>query len=1062
MKASNPDHSFFISANAGSGKTKILIDRITALILAGANPKEILAITFTNNAAAEIKARIIKNIFNLLTLDQKEQKRSIKDLLGTDIQQSHLDNLAKIQSDILLGKTNFQIHTIHSFALELLKQFAFEAGLRPGFEVMSNIKAQKILADITNKIYANAELQENLNFLASILSLESLTEHLKLITEARTNILYLLFKAKTLDNQLKLLHNLLNLPELLPDIFELKKQFLLSNKLINLFKIIEQIKSDKVSKTDLKQFNLIKSLNFNDDLSIIKSFSRLQDFFCTKQGIKRSKFFTKATMGLADEFLELENLANEYLRLTELFARIDAFKINKSLMEIAVILLDQYQQHKQEHNLVDFEDILIKALMILSNNNNVNYVLTKYKHILVDEAQDTSKLQWEIIHFLYEDYLAGGIDKTLFIVGDEKQSIYGFQGARHELFKEKYEELANSFQNLNSGFHKIDLVKSYRTSQGLIDVVNLFCQHSKVKDALTQFDIELDHFANRQSEFMFKLLPFIENKRSKSDEYKLEFPIVPVTSNSNFVQQTDSIIHEIKYLVTNDIVLASTGANVRYQDVLILLPRRSQFFYDLYQALSDSGITVSIDGIKSIDDDIIFLDFKALIRFSYMPNDDYNLACLLKSPLIKFNDQQLEKIVSVRDSDKNYTSYYDVIKSGILPWTEDVKLILANIVKKSQFLAPYDFCLNIAYEYNLFLAYEQEFAGDSKLRLGHILSLINEFQECYGKSYHEVYVALIRHEKVIKNNISDNSVRLMTIHGSKGLEAPIVILADSNSKVTKNKEQLYFTDDNFLFTSGSGAFTEKSYILDEFHQRLENEFQRLNYVALTRAKDVLIIAGQGSSIVNSSLYDILVSELAIKHNISQDDISTNGFTITNLKCEKLLDQAVDEVLIPNEELLRDEVQKKDNYQTTLGTIIHNILDDLQFVKKEHRFDYIEKSLKDYDYLIAKEDIEFFKNNLMEIHEELKFSYIFNRNTLSEIEVIYKSQLYRIDKIIENDDSVEIIDFKTDLELPANNAQILPRYQNQLSIYEEALKPKYRDKKIIKKLFYLRHKKIITL
>ena len=1027
MQATNPHNSFFISANAGSGKTKILIDRITALILSGAKPQEILAITFTNNAAAEIRARIIKNIISIFISDDETQIKLLTELLGHKPEDFHLKNLADIKQDILIGSAKFNIQTIHSFSLELLRNYSYEAELRPGFAVMSDVDSSKIIGDIIRNTYSKPELTENFNYLASRISLEAISENLKLITDKRTNILYLLFKAGNLTNQFANLRKLLGLPEILPNITNLKRDFLMQSDLQELIRNITNIHSDRLGKTDQDKLNILKGLKFDNDLTIRQSFVKIKDFFCTKLGTLRVNFFSKKIFDLlpgVDQ--EIDIIAHEYLELAEYLAKIDAFEINKRLIEIAVLLLDEYRQFKQSQNLLDYEDILLKALIILSSNNNhnINYQLNLIKHILVDEAQDTSIIQWEIIDYLYNDFLAGGLSKTVFIVGDEKQSIYGFQGARHELFKQKYDELSKGLALSGAKLIKLDLVKSYRSSSGIINFVNLFCQNAAIKDSLTQFNIDLIHNAHRNSNYLFKLLPFCKKEFSRRSEKKLEFPKSPIAKESNCNKAIEQIISEITRLVTGNYYLESTKRNARYEDILILFPRRNEFFYELYQALNDQSIAVSLDGLRVVDRDIIFLDYLALIRFSYMPCDDYNLACLLKSSLFNFDDQLLEKLCSYLNDDNLSKSLYDIIVNEIYDWTAEASSVLNVIIDKSRYLSPYDFCLNLTHHFDLFNAYDDEFAGDSKIRVGQILDLIKEFGNCYGSSYHEIYQALIRHDLAIKNTGASNSIRLMSIHGSKGLEAPIVILADSNSRVSLNKDKLYFTGDNLLFTTGSSSFPEKTAAISEHNERLEAEFRRLNYVALTRAKDALIIAGNGSSVIEGSLYNVMAEELSNKTDISLIEIYDEGYKDSNLEQRTPVDNYVE---IPPD-LIETQSRKivanniAEDYHKILGIIIHNILDDLQIIKVEDRKDFINYQLDKQSDQILEEDKVIFRRVLIEIISDPQFEYLFAANNHDEVELIYKQKLLRIDKFIESEakskilDKIEIIDkYRTIIE-----------------------------------------------
>lgn len=760
--------SSFVFASAGSGKTKILVDRYIKSLFFGIKPEEILCITFTNAAVFEMEMRI-SNILEKLYIN--ENGFTHKYISETFKINPTIDNIKKAESLFFLFQenlSNLKILTIHSFCQKLLQQFPLEADISPNFEIIEERDSLKFLQDIKEQVLRdlNEETVQKLSDYFSIYSLESFVNKIQ-----------------------QYIPNFLELFEDFSDINEYKKY--LNLKFGHSKNNIEFTEEQKYFINE----------NFKDE--------DLENLYLTSVGDIRKKipFSNNRTSQVLAEII-FKNSQNE--KKKQVIEKTCIF------LELVNQIIQKYEKFKSDNNVLDFSDVLFKTKYLLTKSCAKEFALSricnKIKSIMIDEAQDLSKIQWELIHLFSEDiYTDPSSDKTIFIVGDIKQSIYRFQGADYSLFSKFYQFCSNALKNLNKKFKTIYLNINYRTIPQILNVVD------KV------FIGEIAEFSMNNCIVDYKKhIPFYENAIG-------DFSIIELNEDE-----------------CDDQFIAQKILQLKTENSLILTRSRSELSENIINKLIDYGVKIAPSDRFNLKDNFLILDIIAIAEICINPEYNYALCCFLKSPYffkIPFSNDDFFKLCYNRmksvfenlefyDSDK-----YNYIKKIIEHYKED------NL---REF-----FCYIINLVENL--------NQDDEDAVTAFIDEINKFSEKHSDNISEFLKYFKETDiQVINQNISKDCIRLSTIHGSKGLEADTVFLLDFSLSADKQKTNFVFSFDNeflrknyqnsmfFIKPSQKDSFLELSGFIEKEYKEEEKELLRLLYVAMTRARKNLYVFGKGN------------------------------------------------------------------------------------------------------------------------------------------------------------------------------------------------------------------------
>ncbi|HWU49008.1 MAG TPA: double-strand break repair helicase AddA [Asticcacaulis sp.] len=856
--AADPKATAFLTANAGSGKTSTLVNRVARLLLNGARPERILCVTYTKAAAAEMQGRLFERLGGWAVANDADLAA---DLAGIDEATHDLGRARALFASALETPGGLKIQTLHAFCEKLLRRFPLEAGLSPAFEIMDDLKGRAL---------AQAAINDLLTLDAS-----------ETLVEARTRLIRKLKTAnfEKLIGQFVVQHEALRQrfeamtarPDWRDELFRrlglggvcTTKDCLDAYVARLEWQVIRDLAaalSNGSSKTnrDAGQAFLDLHVRFHQDGRF--DLDLIRGVFLTGKGEPRKTPYTKET-ATADALL-MDRLGREILELIE---TLKAAEIAQDTLD-AVLLFGAfsgiYQMRKQAEGALDFADLIERTRRLLLEGDMSLWVLFKLdgglEHILVDEAQDTSEDQWSIVKALAGEFFSGrehDAVRTVFAVGDEKQSIYGFQGARPEIFLDE----SQAFEALARGAGQIfvapDLVESWRTLPELLGFVDAVFATPELAAALNFTGKRIEHQPRREGPQGFvELWPLvqpIDAPEAEADDF--DAPVDQPVSDP----ATKRLARQIAGVVRDEIRAGrvvyekktETPRPLHAGDVLILVRKRDALFEHIIRELKMAGVPVSGADRLKLADHIAFQDLRALMRFCLRQQDDLALACVLRSPLCDLSEDDLFTLAYGRKGSlwRALREYGDetprfVEARSLLAWAARLSRsmsgfdFLSRVLNrrdaagrsvKQRFLTRLgDECEDVLEE-TLALALQGEGAGD-----GGLAACLDLFE------FRAVQVKREQEEGA-------RSVRVMTVHGSKGLEAPWVILPIGPQHMSARNDDLLITGADELYLTGKrGDDVARITVLrDDKTARDEQEGLRLLYVALTRARDRLTLCG---------------------------------------------------------------------------------------------------------------------------------------------------------------------------------------------------------------------------
>lgn len=863
-QASDPNNSAWVFASAGSGKTKILVDRVLRLLLNKVNGDKILCITFTKVATIEMKERINKILASWVILDDEKLSAEIFSLTDQYPKKQDLQYARTLFTRSLDGEFEIKIQTIHAFCQNIIKIFPFEVGISPNFEILDEKGEKSLLHNAKNEIFLQSKfdvkLNKNITYLTSIQSEESFSELLSNMLSEKEKISFLKIKYRGIENLIQLIAKEL-LVEKFSDLQEINDIFLEDFDFSQISNIIENLENAKKS-TDLKTLSALK------EFVKIKDFEICQSLFFTKEFKPKSikSILTKDFEQYHDFIIALQN------KFYSFFDLVKSYKIylaTSSLLRFIDLILEKYSSLKKEKSVLDYNDLIIKTSQLLENNDYKDWVKFRmdgfYDHILVDESQDTNDRQWFIIKSLTEDFFSGESsnknNRSLFIIGDDKQSIYSFQGAKPNISHEIFEYYYHQNQNIK----KIELENSFRSLSGILKFVDNIFQNNESFQKIGY----KNHKAIRKGEAKIEIWPAITApQKENSDSWQNAI----IKNNSNdFCAKEEMAQRIVKYIKSwvNKREITDIKGNKRqinYGDIMILLRKRSNNFNKiLQQKLIDNSIPFR--GVTKIrfSSNLIIQDLISILRFVLLPEDDLNLASLLKTPFFDFDEEKLFDCNLLKNQQK--ISLFAALNSDDKYQNASNKL--KNIIELSQNLQIYEFYFNIINEEirNKYLSYYGE---NSLLIIEQFLLEIINFSSEKLTNLQKFYDYILTTDPEISIDESNkNSVFISTIHSAKGLQSPIVILPDccfAFNKSTTSKETLMWVDiDNeklpiwYVRKHNKNRFIDK--VKQQKIQEHKEEYWRLFYVALTRAENELYISGFGQDNDKDSWYNIALESI---------------------------------------------------------------------------------------------------------------------------------------------------------------------------------------------------------
>jgi ATP-dependent helicase/nuclease subunit A len=884
-RASNPKSSAWVSANAGSGKTHVLSQRVLRLLLAGAPPAQILCLTFTKAAAANMAGRIFSKLAEWTSLDDDALAREIVGCGAAAPDPGTLGFARQLFARTIETPGGLKIQTLHAFAERLLRLFPFEANVPAHFKVIDERESRPLLLEARDaalaELRASADRARALDLVARESGAFKFDE---LLVEALSH-------GETFEahGDAPAYAEALRIPlGLAPG--ETARSVEAEMIGGDIGRIRREAWAQRLSRgKDRDQEIAAKLCAANDDREPEARIPALLDAFFTDggEGEPRKKG-QLATNGLSKNFPELENdLRREQDRLDILRERRRAaltLERSAALFVVAKSIRTSFARMKAERGALDFDDQIGGALALVTRSSAA-WVLHKLDygldHMLLDEAQDTSAAQWGILSALSAEFFAGagarGVSRTVFAVGDEKQSIFSFQGAAPEKFAEMKRAFERRHHDVGQPFAEIPLTFSFRSSQTILDAVDrTFRSERAWRGVAADGEPPPSHQAIRRDlKGVVELWPPIppsaapdpENWRMPLDERPQDDPAVLLSRR---------IAHVIKSWLSTEsperVVDPGTGElrRIRPSDVMILVRKRGAFFEAMIRALKSAGVAAAGADRLKLKDHIAVMDLIAAGRAALLPDDDLTLASVLKSPLIGLEEEALFKLAAGRPG-----SLAEALKASCDGPCAQAALRLAAWRRRAKALSPFDFYARLLGADGGRLAMIGRLGAEAADPIDEFLSLALTHERREAPSLHNFLAEVEAADAEIKRDmeVEAEGVRVLTVHASKGLEAAIVFLPDAcGAPDARNDRKLMrigrpIPGEPPLFAWAKKSSEDVPAVAAARLQAREaeaGEHRRLLYVAMTRAAQRLVVAGYETSKGRppDCWYDLVLSGLS--------------------------------------------------------------------------------------------------------------------------------------------------------------------------------------------------------
>ena len=872
-RASDPEASAWVSANAGTGKTEVLVRRVLRLLIAGSKPESILCLTYTKTAAAEMQNRLLDDLVRWATAPEGELRKELIALMGRAPKEEHLRTARRLFARALEARGGLKIHTIHGFCERLLQRFSLEAQVTPHFKVLDERGQAEMRRQAFDATIARAAEERDSTLgkaLATVIALTS-EEYFRQVVntvlgkraELAAMMAYHDSRPDWAEAEGLALKRLLRVEAEQEDALTAMLAAALTDSEIDA--LLQALVMHSATADDER---LKSSLAAAKDVDGEGRASLFRTIFCTDKGEPRQRFCSKALKDAVPALCAaLEEARDRFAALDLKLAHLRVAEASAAVLAFADAIQANYERRKQAEAVLDYDDLIIKTSNLLSRADAAAWVLYKIDggvdHILVDEAQDTNPQQWTIIERLAEEFFAGagagganGKPRTLFAVGDEKQSIYSFQGADPARFGEVGHAFKRRAEAAGLVWHDVPLNLSFRSTEPILDAIDhVFAKPQAAQGLMTLATNVIKHHAHRKGEAGLVEVWETETE-TKPEPFEAFEPWNEEAAGARSVDQLcRRIAKQIKRWLAEGEPLVSQGRNVKAGDILILVRRRDPFITPMIRALKHEGIPVAGADRMRLMDQLAVQDLVALADVLLMPEDDLALAVVLKSPLFGLDDDALFDLAY----DRRPRSLWSQLRDKAEEDTRFAKACtrLSAWLARADYLPPYEF-------FSELLGAEGQLMRKRMLtRLGpEAAEAIDEFLDLALAYDREAapslqgFIDKLRTDDIeIKRDMEQDrdEVRIMTVHGAKGLQAPIVFLPDTCMLPRPQGPRLLPLPrpgtspgevEHFVWPpAGHSDLAALSDAKACLQQSEREEYHRLLYVAMTRARDRLYICG---------------------------------------------------------------------------------------------------------------------------------------------------------------------------------------------------------------------------
>lgn len=1133
--ASTPGVSAWVSANAGSGKTHVLSQRVIRLLLGGAEPSRVLCLTYTRAAAANMANRVFASLARWTTLDEDKLAAELAELDGRSPDQKRLRFARQLFARALETPGGLKIQTIHAFCEAVLHQFPLEANIAGHFQLLDSQMEAALVAEARREMVALAagDAQPELaEAFASVLAyggesgLESLLGAIIAHRDALRRFISNVGEGDTHFHPFFAEFGFAGeeTPASLagaiwPDpYFDPALARAIGGRATAAGKAIAETFS-----TDLAG-----ACALVDPVERLKTLRTI--FLTRKAGVWSPKSATRImAKGVGEHFpefaQEFERFAGAIETACDRVALLSMLEATRAALVLADWLIARYERLKSARGFLDFNDLIARTAALLSREDAgawVQYKLDKgIDHILLDEAQDTSPDQWAVVNALAAEFFSGqgareNESRTVFAVGDEKQSIYSFQGAEPESFALSGRTFRDRVLAARGAFEQVKLTRSFRSTEDVLSAVDLVFASEVARDGLTRDPEPVEHLAIRENapghvELWESLSPTVVEEPDDWTE-AIDHASAPA------VRLARQIADTMAHWLSSEEMIPGRGRRLTPGDVMVLVRKRDRFIHALGRELKTRGIPVAGADRLMLTGHIAVQDLMAVARVALQPEDDLSLAALLKSPAFGFSEEMLFELAARRPEGRSLLSAMRVASESDDAMAQ-AWLTLSRWRNEAGYRPPFEFFANLLARDGLrrkFIARLGPEAGD----------VVDEFlnfclaAERTGVNSLEVLIALLDGGgPEIKREMDQTrgEVRIMTAHAAKGLEAPVVFLVDSGSAA--------FSDSHLprlvRFVAPSGGWPVKGFLWratadmnNSFalglaataRRKAEQEYRRLLYVGMTRAEDRLIVCGYhgkrgqpegswhalvrdalGASPHTSEVRNPATGETVLRYQVTAPGIVVPAQTVAgttpqpiSLPAElfqtlppapvlprPLSPSGAGATVEPGSDTVPDgrspvlDAPATQSLALERGLAVHRLLQVLPTMPASERRAAANRYLGRIGNSWPDGETDRLWESVDTVLHDSGFSAIFEDGSRAEVELMGRVALGsseravsgRIDRLVVTNDEVLIVDYKTNRPPPADLRDVPQVHVAQMALYRALLAPLYPDREIRAALVY---------
>ncbi len=1072
IDAAAPSRSTWVSANAGSGKTRVLTNRVARLLLAGCEPQKILCLTYTKAAAAEMQNRLFSTLGTWAMKPDGELAEELSKLGEKDVAVERLAEARKLFARALETPGGLKIQTIHSFCGAVLRRFPLEAGVSPQFQEMDDRQAKQLRAEILEEI---AEEASNVFAdMASWLSgedtdglLNGILKHADALGRVDDQAL-----ATVLDAD----------PDATDDILLAQAMQGVSDQ------EIRQL-ADAMAAGGANDKKFAAKIQAGLALSAADAMEIFEDAFLTN-GQRRSdhNFPTKAVKAAhpwVPDMMEL--LKDRLFEARQGRLKRDAFNRARALYNFAAEFLRRYSARKSLLSRLDFDDLIQKTRALLKRSGYSGWVLYRLDggidHILVDEAQDTSPDQWEIVRLLAEEFYVGEgaqeATRTIFVVGDEKQSIYSFQGADPHEFGRMRDAFAAKLAGISAELQTVDLLHSFRSAKPILKLVDRVFSG----DVTAGIEGPVEHQAFKEDlPGRVELWPFIE-KPEDPEPSDWWVPVDSAPPDAPHLLLAESVAERVAGIIDGKQLLPGSDRAIRAGDFMVLVQSRGPLFHAIIKALKSRGVEVAGADRLKIVEELAVKDLLALLAFVATPEDDLSLACVLRSPLCGLSEGDLYRLAQGRTG-----TLWKRLEEHMGDHPQAYEMLRA-LRGRADFIRPYDLLEQVLIAHDGRRKLLARLGPEAEDGVDELLNQALAYESVEAPTLTGFLSWITSDDVEVKRQMDaeGDRVRVMTVHGAKGLESPIVILPDTMKREEwRHPPQVIEIDGVPVWrTSKNDSPDVMQEHEDQRQQREREESERLLYVAMTRAKQWLIVAGAGSAQKRKDgWYDKIEAAFPedAKAEETPDGIAKviecnwgTGVAEAEITAQTRVDfpaglaspipapprklQYLSPSDLGGEHALAGGDPAEAAAAMRRGTDIHTLLEVLPDMPQDQWPDIAVRLVDDWEALLPE---------AAAVLTAPELSHIFSPDALAEVPVtayidpLDAPIMGRIDRLIVADDHILIVDFKSNRDVPDSPGTTPSGFLKQMGAYADALRQVYPGKEIRTAILWTRTATLMAL